>query len=775
MVFLFALCLSPLQLRQVQAQDIPLDSDADDQVEADPSILLEEFELEERNIVMAAAKTKTTIQEAPSIITVITASEIRERGHRTLNEVLQTIPGFSGDMWDYNGMFRESYARGIIRGLLVLYNGINVTNSIWNFQNLDHRIPLDSVKRIEVTSGPGGVLWGSNALLGVVNIITKDGADLEGTEFTASVGHGPGLPAAVKGSASFGMSFFKDKKLKTFVNVSYLSFGSQEFTVTEQKLLGVLPAPSNEGLTLILPQSSTASQFDRSWVFDFNGRVGYGPLEFFWRTPFSLDQRPLASGTSVMSNTYYDNNLGSALALGRRDDPNGLLATADDVFQIYALRYRDRFAQDDFGISSTVYVTKFDIDNDPFTAFAASTITPLGVKQQIESENVYRYGFTIDMDLLLPYDNHLIFGGEFFQDIMHGIVQPQWHTTADKHDVQDNMSCFPYVYAPEYDSLRPCRLKEFFGFNTTSTIGAVFVANEWKTTPETAISVGARSQFSDIYSATLLLSSAFVWNIWEELFMKINYTQGFRPPPFISTHMNPAMVNGVTQVSSRDLEVERSQAIETELITTLLRNRGPIRALSLRGDYSYTLLNDLVISDAGTFKNQGNRFIHSIEFSGRLNFVGNHELWLTYYFVDVLDNENGPVRNIPNHTLSTGFKINLYKKYLELNSLVTIRGAMEDANRFGATGEIDPTYFPTNTVHRSLASHVSVDKINAVALGRAGMRVKNLWDMLELNVYFYNMFDRTYYDPDITFDAQVFNIPQPKPRWSFMFNTILKI
>ena len=127
-------------------------------------VMLEEFEVDARTVVLSAARTRTTIQEAPGIITVITAEEIRARGHRTINDVLRTVPGFEGSRMDSNGWFEEGFARGQARTLLVLVNGVNITEPIRNGVTLDRKIPIDAVKRIEITSGPGGVLWGSNAL-----------------------------------------------------------------------------------------------------------------------------------------------------------------------------------------------------------------------------------------------------------------------------------------------------------------------------------------------------------------------------------------------------------------------------------------------------------------------------------------------------------------------------------------------------------------------------------------------------------------------------------
>jgi len=134
-------------------------------------VILEDFDTDERDAVLSAARRRTTVQRAPGIVTVITAEEIARRGHRTVNDVLQTVPGFEGGRFESNGWFDESTVRGQPRTLLILINGVNVTEPIRNSFSLDRKIPIRAVKRVEVTSGPGGVLWGSNALLGVVKII----------------------------------------------------------------------------------------------------------------------------------------------------------------------------------------------------------------------------------------------------------------------------------------------------------------------------------------------------------------------------------------------------------------------------------------------------------------------------------------------------------------------------------------------------------------------------------------------------------------------------
>ena len=64
---------------------------------------------DDEDLVLAARKSRTTVQEAPSIIYVVTKEQIAERGYRSINDVLRTVPGFEGDRWEGNGWERTSF------------------------------------------------------------------------------------------------------------------------------------------------------------------------------------------------------------------------------------------------------------------------------------------------------------------------------------------------------------------------------------------------------------------------------------------------------------------------------------------------------------------------------------------------------------------------------------------------------------------------------------------------------------------------------------------
>ncbi len=127
------------------------------------------------DFVTVATKTKMTVQEAPSIVSVITGEEIRNMGARNLVDVLRTVPGF--DLMQYTYLpLHKIYVRGLtsadtIEKMKMMVNG----HTLQDF-NLD-ALPLSNIRRIEIIRGPGSALYGTGAFLGVVNIITKRGGD----------------------------------------------------------------------------------------------------------------------------------------------------------------------------------------------------------------------------------------------------------------------------------------------------------------------------------------------------------------------------------------------------------------------------------------------------------------------------------------------------------------------------------------------------------------------------------------------------------------------
>lgn len=123
------------------------------------------------------------VWRTPAAIFVLTQDDIRRSGATSIPELLRLVPGvevarIDSDHWavgvrGFNSQFSKS--------VLVLIDGRSVYTPLfagvyWDVQNL----PLDDIDRIEVIRGPGGSIWGANAVNAVINIITKNAKDTHG-------------------------------------------------------------------------------------------------------------------------------------------------------------------------------------------------------------------------------------------------------------------------------------------------------------------------------------------------------------------------------------------------------------------------------------------------------------------------------------------------------------------------------------------------------------------------------------------------------------------
>lgn len=138
--------------------------------------------------VITASKRSQEIIEAPSPIYVFTAEDIERTGVRNFMELVKFIPGF------YVYPRIDQTFRIVTRGInsydkiLFLLDGIPLNNISQGGAVNMHLFPgLDKIKRVEVISGPGSTMWGSDASLAIIHIITKDGHDIDGNIASVNV------------------------------------------------------------------------------------------------------------------------------------------------------------------------------------------------------------------------------------------------------------------------------------------------------------------------------------------------------------------------------------------------------------------------------------------------------------------------------------------------------------------------------------------------------------------------------------------------------------
>lgn len=156
-----------------------------------PSIqeLLLFYEMEE---IVIANRQKTPVKKAPAIATVISAQEIRNMGARNISDILSRVPGIGVTIGTVPVM-RAIEMRGIktlfTERILVMIDGHKLNDNLTG--SAFHHISaasVDNIERVEIIRGPGSALYGANAFLGIINIVTRNAATIAGVQGTAGGG-----------------------------------------------------------------------------------------------------------------------------------------------------------------------------------------------------------------------------------------------------------------------------------------------------------------------------------------------------------------------------------------------------------------------------------------------------------------------------------------------------------------------------------------------------------------------------------------------------------
>lgn len=133
--------------------------------------------------VTSVSRSARPLSQSAAAVTIITQEDIRRSGATTVPELLRNVPGL--DVAQINASQWAISARGFNNALankmLVLIDGRSVYTPLFHGVYWDNQdTMLDNIERIEIIRGPGAAVWGSNAMNGVINIITKDSKDTQG-------------------------------------------------------------------------------------------------------------------------------------------------------------------------------------------------------------------------------------------------------------------------------------------------------------------------------------------------------------------------------------------------------------------------------------------------------------------------------------------------------------------------------------------------------------------------------------------------------------------
>ncbi|MFI5006153.1 MAG: TonB-dependent receptor plug domain-containing protein [Solirubrobacterales bacterium] len=189
-------------------------------------------------LVSAPSKRPQHAKEAPAVVTIVSADEIRRQGYRTLGDVLRALPGF------YVTYDRTSSYLGV-RGfglpgdyntrILFLLNGVRTNDNIYDAFAVAREFVLspDLIERVEVSRGPGASIYGNSAFFAVVNVITKRGREVDGLQLSAAAGSF----GTYEGEATFGRRLASGLEIVAsgaFLDSAGQTLSYPEFAATDQ-------------------------------------------------------------------------------------------------------------------------------------------------------------------------------------------------------------------------------------------------------------------------------------------------------------------------------------------------------------------------------------------------------------------------------------------------------------------------------------------------------------------------------------------------------------
>ncbi len=406
---------------------LPYQTNAQEQV---TSIELKRMTLEELlNVeITVASKTEMTQRESPGIISVITAEEIQNSGAGDLIDVLRLVPGIEmvQDVWGVTGLSIRGNL-GYIGRILLMIDGQETNGLFYGCTFLGNHYPVDNIKRIEIIRGPGSAIYGGFAELGVINVITKTGEDLNGVSVSTNHGQMEGDVSYSNANISLG------KKIKDFEIVmhGYYSEGNRSnrmytdvygskydmknHAILNSKLINTALNYKNLGIRFIYDDYVTTT---RDWfveIVDKDYEVTYetvfGEMRYDWKI---TDKFTLTPKFNFIHNTpwrsmeteFYHFN---KRAIRNRMNMIGTYDLNEKVDILAGIEYYMDNAKNNLG--DNFWKGKPEIDYNNLSVFAQSIVN----------------SDLVNVTLGGRIDNHSEYGAAFSPRIGLTRIQDKWH------------------------------------------------------------------------------------------------------------------------------------------------------------------------------------------------------------------------------------------------------------------------------------------------------------------------------------------------------------
>ena len=465
----------------------------------------------DEEIISIATGSSQPISRAPAVATVITAKEIKKIGATDLDEVLETVPGLhvSRRAANYTPIytFRGVYASENPQ-VLILVNGISINNLFVGDRNqVWGGFPVASISRIEVIRGPGSAVYGADAVSGVINIITKEVAEIDGIEFGSRAGS------------------FDTRDIWALYGGEVGGFDvafSAEFRDTDGHDEDVnADAATIQGTSLAPDSVNTGTQ-------NFDTRLSV--TKDNWKFRVGLQNRQ---------------DLGTGAGIAEALDPNG--ETKSNRWNA-DLTYHNPTLRNDLDVKAQIsyFDTSQEVTEDlilfPPGSFLPGPLGPFpnGIIGNPEVwERHWRYGLT---GVFTGFNDHTIRSGIGYTHQEIYKVEDESNFSPLNFGVLTDLTDTPFAFLPEKHRN-----------NSYAFLQDVWqISNDWELTA--GIRYDDYNDFGDTWNPRL----ALVWAARHDLTAKLLYGEAFRAPSFAEFRNQ----NNPVAIGNSDLDPEEMETIE---------------------------------------------------------------------------------------------------------------------------------------------------------------------------------------------------------------------
>lgn len=613
------------------------------------------------------------VREAPSIATVITATEIRAMGARDIDEVLETVPGLHVSR-NAPGYTPNYIIRGIATRfnpqVLFAVNGIPITNSfVGDRGQIWGGLPIEAIARIEIIRGPGSATNGADAYAGVINIVTKNFDDIREKEVGLRIGS------------------FSTKDTWAVLSTRWQGWDTAlitEFGTTE-----------GHKERIIADAQTYFDQLTGSAVSLAPGGVNTGVDRFDMRLELSKKKWKIRAGYQGRRNSESGAGLGSAL------DPVG--TGKSDRINI-DITYSDLEISPNWQFDAIVHYFDVNAVTDktavlfpPGTDFTllGGGVFPEGV---LARPDIYERHWRIGLDwLYIGLPNHTLrlgFGGQ---------VDDLYRVEERKNYVLNMMG----VPVPLGGLIDVTNSSPFTQEKKREVIYGL-IQDEWKFIPDWTLTTGFRIDYYSDFGATINPRLAVVWNALRHTTLKILYGRAFRAPSF-AEQFN---INNPVAIGNPDLNPETIDTLEFGIDyapTAELRVTGNIFTYRMRDLISINTISRKA-TNAGQIDGHGFEWDMRYKIDSKLSLSGNY----AYQYTDNKNNDESP-GNGPQHQAYAAI---MYRPKLDLSLMAQIHWI---GKRKRSPGDLRSTLDSYNTVNLNV-QHTTKNNFSV------GASVYNLFD-----------------------------------------------